>query len=110
MIEINKLTKFYYTISDVSSMFKINDSTLRYWETEFALLKPKKNRKGDRRYTKEDILIVDKIYMLLKEKGFTIKGANEELKAIVSSEKANQKALKKLSHIKKELIKIQEQL
>ena len=108
MIDLDKLTKLYYTISDVSSMFGINDSTLRYWETEFSQLHPKKNRKGDRRYTKEDISVVDKIYTLLKEKGYTIKGANDELKSVIKTEKTNKKVISKLNHIKKKLEKLRE--
>jgi len=110
MIDESKLVKFYYTISDVSKMFGLNDSTLRYWESEFSNLHPKKNRKGDRRYTKEDILIVDKIFQLLKEKGFTLKGAKVELKSLVKSEKTNSLAIKKLNKIKNELIKLKEEL
>ncbi len=110
MIDLNNLTKLYYTISDVSSMFGLNDSTLRYWETEFTQLHPKKNRKGDRRYTKEDIAIINKIYILLKEKAYTIKGAKEELKSMVKTERINKKLISKLKQIKNKLEKIQEQL
>jgi len=108
MIDLNNLTKLYYTISDVSAMFGINDSTLRYWETEFSQLHPKKNRRGDRRYTKEDISVVNKIFALLKEKGYTIKGANEELKSMIKNEKINKKVIAKLNQIKKKLEKLQE--
>ena len=110
MIDDSKLTKFYHTITEVSQMFNLNDSTLRYWESEFTQLHPKKNRKGDRRYTKEDILVIDKIFVLLKEKGFTLKGAKEELKSVIKTEKLNNKVIKKLLNIKKDLIAIREDL
>ena len=110
MIDLEELTKLYYTISDVSEMFKINDSTLRYWETEFSQLKPQKNRKGDRRYTKNDILVVDKIYTLLKIKGFTLKGAKEELKIQIKSKNQKIKIIGKLKKIRKGLTKIKEEL
>lgn len=110
MVDISKLTKLFYTISDVSSMFGINDSTLRYWEVEFNVLHPKKNRKGDRRYAKKDILIIDKIYILLKERGFTIKGAIEELRSITKTENNTQKVIQKLNRIKRNLQRIQSQL
>jgi DNA-binding transcriptional MerR regulator len=110
MIDESKLTKFYHTITDVSQMFELNDSTLRYWESEFTQLHPKKNRKGDRRYTKEDILVVDKIYTLLKEKGYTLKGAKEELKSMIKTEKLNEKVIKKLNKVKKNLMLLKVEL
>ncbi|HEB62589.1 MAG TPA: MerR family transcriptional regulator, partial [Bacteroidetes bacterium] len=79
-------------------------------ETEFPQLKPKKNRKGDRRYTKKDILIIDKIYTLLKVRGFTLKGAKEELKVQIKSENQNNKIISKLKRIKRGLEKIKEEI
>ncbi|HHB52681.1 MAG TPA: MerR family transcriptional regulator [Saprospiraceae bacterium] len=110
MPEIDKLDKLYYTISEVSKMFDVNDSTLRYWESEFSVLKPKKNRKGDRRYTKNDIIIIQKIYNLLKVKGFTLKGAKEELKIQIKSENKIEKVKTGLKKIKKGLEKLQNEL
>ena len=110
MIDENILTKLYYTIGDVSDMFSVNDSTLRYWETEFSQLKPKKNRKGDRRYTKKDIVIIDKIYTLLKVRGFTLKGAKEELKVQIKEENQKNKVITRLKRIKKGLEKIKDEL
>lgn len=73
------LTKLYYTIGEVSIMFNVNQSLLRYWDKEFPSLKLKKTRKGDRRFTKEDIYELTKIYNLVKEKGYTIDGARNQL-------------------------------
>ncbi len=80
MIEYNKLTKRYYSISEVAALFDLATSVLRYWENEFQHLNPSKGRNGIRRYTKEDIRQVEKIYNLLKERGFTIEGAKKEIK------------------------------
>lgn len=74
-----ELTKLYYSISEVSKMCGLSKSTLRYWESEFAILKPKKNRHGERAYTKKDIEVVFRIFTLVKERGFTIEGAKKEI-------------------------------
>ena len=74
-----ELTKLYYTISEVADMFDVNQSLLRYWQSEFPRLKPKTNKKGDRKYTKSDIEYIDKIYTLVKIKGYTLEGARKEM-------------------------------
>jgi DNA-binding transcriptional MerR regulator len=71
--------KLYYSISEVSALFDVNTSVIRYWGKEFKQLKPIKNAKGERRYTKKDIDIINKIFVLLRDKGFTIEGAKKEL-------------------------------
>lgn len=73
-------SKQYYPISEVASMFSVNISLLRFWEKEFSILKPRKNKKGDRLFRPEDIRNLKLIYFLLKEKKYTIKGAKEYLK------------------------------
>jgi DNA-binding transcriptional MerR regulator len=75
-----EIEKLYYTIGEVSEMLGLNASQIRYWETEFTSLKPKKDRKGNRLFTKEDIETIKLIYHLVKEKGFTIEGAKSKLK------------------------------
>ena len=72
--------KQYYSIGDVASMFKENTSLIRYWENEFSILKPKKNKKGDRFFRPEDIKNLKMIYHLLRERKYTIEGAKEFLK------------------------------
>ncbi len=62
-------------------MFDVSKSLIRYWETEFTVLRPRKSRKGDRLFTVKDIRILEKIYTLVKERGFTLEGARKELKA-----------------------------
>ncbi|MRI64068.1 MerR family transcriptional regulator [Ornithobacterium rhinotracheale] len=67
--------KLYYKISEVAEAFNVNASLLRFWEKEFDILKPKKNRKGNRYFTPEDIENLKIIYHLVKEKGYTLEGA-----------------------------------
>ncbi|MEO8762964.1 MAG: MerR family transcriptional regulator [Ginsengibacter sp.] len=72
--------KQYYSIGDVATMFKENTSLIRYWENEFTILKPKKNKKGDRFFRPEDVKNLKMIYHLLRERKYTIDGAKEFLK------------------------------
>jgi DNA-binding transcriptional MerR regulator len=71
--------KIYFSIGEVASHFGVSTSLIRYWEDEFPQITPRKNGKGDRRYTKQDIEKVAVIYDLIKEKGFTIKGAQSHI-------------------------------
>jgi DNA-binding transcriptional MerR regulator len=73
-------SKLYYPISDVAKMFNVNISLIRFWEKEFDILKPRKNRKGDRLFRPEDVKNLKLIYFLLKEKRYTIEGAKSFLK------------------------------
>jgi DNA-binding transcriptional MerR regulator len=72
--------KQYYPIGDVAAMFKESTSLIRYWENEFPILKPKKNKKGDRFFRPEDVKNLKLIYHLLRERKYTIEGAREFLK------------------------------
>ena len=73
--------KLYYSISEVSAWFKLTNSQIRFWENEFDILKPRKNRKGDRLFRIEDIHNLKIIYYLLRNRKFSIEGAKEYLKA-----------------------------
>jgi DNA-binding transcriptional MerR regulator len=73
-------SKQYYSIGEVANMFKVNTSLLRYWETEFDILEPRKNRKGDRFFKPSDIKNLQLIYDLLRRRKFTIEGAKDYLK------------------------------
>ncbi|OZA63734.1 MAG: MerR family transcriptional regulator, partial [Sphingobacteriia bacterium 39-36-14] len=72
--------KLYYSISEVASWFKVNTSLLRYWENEFDILQPRKTRKGDRLFRIEDIKNLQLIYLLLRQRKFSIEGAKSYLK------------------------------
>ena len=80
MTEEENPDKMYYSISEVSEMLGVNASLIRFWEKEFDVLRPKKNSKGNRQFTKEDVTHLRLIYHLVKEQGYTLQGANEKLK------------------------------
>ena len=72
--------KYYYSIGEVAAMFNVNTSMIRYWEKEFDVLRPRKNKKGNRLFTERDVRYVHVIYHLLKEKGYTLAGSKLALK------------------------------
>lgn len=72
--------KLYYSIGEVAEQFEVNTSLIRFWEKEFDIIKPKKNKKGNRLFTKDDIDNLHVIYHLVKERGFTLDGAKKKLK------------------------------
>jgi DNA-binding transcriptional MerR regulator len=77
----NKPTeKLFYKIGEVAEMFDVNVSLIRFWEKEFDILKPKKNKKGNRLFTKKDIDNLKIVYHLVKERGFTLEGAKQKRK------------------------------
>ena len=75
-----EIEKMYYTIGEVAKQFDVSTSLIRFWEKEFDILKPKKNRKGDRFFTQKDLDHLKIIYHLVKERGYTLKGAKQKLK------------------------------
>ena len=79
IMQIKKLNKLYYSIGDVSEITDLKQYVLRYWETEFSILNPSKNRAGNRTYKVEDIKIIRHIKELLYDKKFTIRGAKQYL-------------------------------
>ncbi|WP_417264748.1 MerR family transcriptional regulator [Brumimicrobium sp.] len=80
MIKASELTKLYYSIGEVAKMFDVNTSLIRFWEKEFSSIKPKKNKKGNRLFTPDNILELQKIYQLVKIDGHTLEGAKKALK------------------------------
>lgn len=98
-IEIPNPEKLYYTIGEVAEMFNVSRSLLRYWEHEFAYLTPRKNRKGDRLFTKENIQQIQIIYNLVKERGFTLEGAKQELKKEKGTLVEQADVVSKLKHL-----------
>lgn len=102
--------KRYYGIGEVAKAFDVNTSLIRFWEKEFDILKPKKNAKGNRKFTPEDIKNLKLIYHLVKERGFTLDGAKIHLKESKQKTLSNFELIQKLELVKTELIKIKEQL
>ena len=82
-----EIEKLYYSIGEVAQMFNVNTSHIRFWSKEFEVIRPATNKKGNRLYTQTDIENFRKIYHLVKEKGFTLKGAKSELKESRSKNK-----------------------
>ena len=108
-----ELTKLYYSIGEVAEMFGVSTSLIRYWESEFTFLRPKKNRKGDRQFTKKDINYLERIYSLVKERGFTLDGAKKELKRKpASSTKPSLVSVQKKDHLelKQKLVSLRDRL
>jgi len=79
MMDKTNQDKLYYSIGEVARMFDVNTSLIRFWEKEFVVIRPKKNKKGNRMFTKKDVDNFHLIYHLVKEKGYTLKGAKESL-------------------------------
>ena len=98
--------KLYYGIGEVSKAFNVNASLIRYWEKEFDELNPKKNSKGTRRYSSVDIEKLQIIHHLVKETGYTLEGAKDQLKSL----NKNFEVIKKLEKIKANLINIKREL
>lgn len=72
--------KLYFSIGEVAKLFNVNESLIRFWEKEFDILKPARNKKGNRLFTKEDVENLKKIFYLVKERGYTLEGAKNKLK------------------------------
>ena len=102
--------KRYYGIGEVAKAFNVNTSLIRFWEKEFDVLKPKKNAKGNRKFTPEDIKNLQFIYHLVKERGFTLEGAKTHLKEEKKKSLTNFEIIRKLEGIKTQLSKIKNQL
>lgn len=102
--------KRYYGIGEVAKAFNVNTSLIRFWEKEFDIIKPKKNAKGNRKFTPEDIKNLKFIYHLVKERGFTLEGAKTHIKEDKQDALNNFEIITKLEGIKAKLIKIKTQL
>jgi DNA-binding transcriptional MerR regulator len=105
-----RVEKLYYSIGEVAEMFNVNTSLIRYWEKEFDIIKPKKNKKGNRFFTIEDIENFNIIYYLVKELGLTLKGAQKKLKENKEGTINNYEVVKSLKEIKTLLLEIREDI
>lgn len=108
-VKINLPDKLYYSIGEVAKAFDVNTSLLRYWEQEFPILRPKKNKKGNRYFTPEDLKNLQIIYHLVKEKGYTLDGARI---ALATNNKISEtiSIIDRLEFVKAELLKLKESL
>ena len=108
-VKINLPDKLYYSIGEVARAFEVNTSLLRYWEQEFPILRPKKNKKGNRYFTPEDLKNLQIIYHLVKENGYTLDGARI---ALATNNKISEtiSIIDRLEFVKAELLKLKESL
>jgi DNA-binding transcriptional MerR regulator len=105
-----EIEKKYYSIGEVAEMFKVATSLIRYWEGEFEIIKPKKDKKGNRRFTKDDIDKIRLIFHLVKEKGYTLQGAQEIIKKDLHLAVDKAAMVNKLLEIKGFLVEISDNL
>ena len=105
-----KVEKLYYSIGEVAEMFDVNTSLIRFWEKEFDVIKPHKNKKGNRMFTPKDIENFDLIYHLVKEKGMTLKGAQKKLKENRDDTIHDFEVVSKLKEIRGLLIEVRDNI
>ncbi|MBN2167085.1 MAG: MerR family transcriptional regulator [Marinilabiliaceae bacterium] len=105
-----KIEKLYYSIGEVAEMFGVNTSLIRFWEKEFDVIKPHKNKKGNRLFTPKDVENFHLIYHLVKEKGLTLKGAAKKLKENKEDTIHNFEVVRNLEAIKTMLLELKENL
>src|SRR6056297_1804460 len=103
-----KIEKLYYSIGEVAEIFDVNTSLIRFWEKEFDIIKPKKNKKGNRLFTQKDIDNFHIIYHLVKERGMTLKGAKKKMKENKEESEYNFEIIKSLEQIKEMLLDVKE--
>lgn len=104
------ISKMYYTMGEVSAMFDVNASLVRFYEKEFEVLKPKKNKKGNRLFTPEDVENLKVIFHLIRDKGYTLNGAKDYLKGNMDETKDTQRVIGSLENLKKFLLEVRDQL
>jgi DNA-binding transcriptional MerR regulator len=105
-----KVEKLFYSIGEVADMFGVNTSLIRFWEKNFSIIKPKKNKKGNRLFTNADIRNFKLIYHLVKEQRLTLEGARKKLAESKDSTVKNLEAIESLKRIREMLVDINESL
>lgn len=104
-------SKLYYSMGEVAEIYKVKHSLIRYWEREFDSINPKKNKKGNRLFTKKDLKAFDLIYELVKKKGYTLEGAKLKIKESRSSKRYNaNEVVEKLNSVKSFLRELENRL
>lgn len=117
-VDTSNMTKLYYSISDVADMFDVNMSLIRFWEKEFPILQPKKNKRGNRYYSPKEIDKLNTIYHLVKVKGYTLDGAKKAMKnrsedtEAVSDDQAvtSDELITRLEKVREQLIELRSKL
>lgn len=109
-MQLNLPEKRYYSIGELAKAFNVNASLLRFWEGEFDILKPKKNAKGNRMFTPEDLKNLQIIYHLVKERGFTLDGAKQHLKENKKKTLDKYEIIQKLEQIKQTLVNLKNEM
>lgn len=104
------ISKMYYSMGEVSKLFDVNQSLIRFYEKEFDILQPKKNKKGNRYFTPEDVENLKIILNLIRDKGYTLNGAKEYLKNNMTASKDSQRVINSLENLKKFLLEVRDQL
>ena len=107
---MKKNKKLFYQIGEIAKELNVNVSLIRFWEKEFEILKPKKNKKGNRLFTQKDYDNLKIIYHLVKERGFTLSGAKRKLKENKEDKTDNLGIVKHLKEIRKFLVELKGQL
>ena len=105
-----EISKMYYTMGEVAILFDVNQSLIRFYEKEFDVLQPKKNKKGNRYFTPEDIENLKIIFNLIRDKGYTLNGAKEHLKNNSTDTRDTQKVINSLENLKTFLLEVRDQL
>lgn len=105
-----EIEKVYFSISEVADMFKVNASLIRFWEKEFEIIKPFKNKKGNRLFTKKDIENFHLIYHLVKERGMTLAGAKKKIRENKEDVDNNFEVVSKLKEIKALLTEVRDMM
>lgn len=106
-----EIEKVYYRIGEVASMFNVNISLIRYWEKEFDCIKPYRNKKGNRFFTKKDVDTFHLIYHLVKERGFTLQGARDYLsEKKITEANPDFEIIKTLENLRTFLLSLKEEL
>ena len=104
------IDKIFFSIGEVAKKYNVNVSLIRFWDKEFDIIKPKKNKKGNRMFTMKDIRNLDVIYHLVKERGFTLEGAKKKLKENKKDTIDNVEIVNKLKEIRVFLTELRKEL
>ncbi len=105
-----EITKLYFSIGEVAKMFNVKTSHIRFWEKEFEIIKPQKNKKGNRIFTREDVDNFHLIFHLVKERGFTLEGAKQKLKENKKDTINNLEIIKAMKNVRDFLVDLKKEL